>query len=125
MQHLARIEGQVMDEVQIKRALLSVYDKTGIVELARALQVGGAELLSTGGTAKLLSESGIQVKDVSEYTDFPEILDGRVKTLHPSVHGGLLAVRGNQKHEEECREHHIENIDLVVMNLYPFEEAGL
>lgn len=110
--------------MQIKRALLSVYDKTDIVELARALEVGSTELLSTGGTAKLLKEAGIRVKDVSDYTEFPEILDGRVKTLHPSVHGGLLAVRGNQKHEEECHEHHIENIDLVVMNLYPFEEAG-
>jgi phosphoribosylaminoimidazolecarboxamide formyltransferase/IMP cyclohydrolase len=102
-----------------------VYDKTDIVELARALEVGGTELLSTGGTAELLKEAGIRVKDMSDYTEFPEILDGRVKTLHPSVHGGLLAVRGNQKHEEECHEHHIENIDLVVMNLYPFEGTGM
>ncbi len=105
----------------IKRALISVSDKTGVVELAKELHGFGVEILSTGGTAKLLREAGVAVKDVSDYTGFPEMLDGRVKTLHPKVHGGLLGVRDNPAHVAKMREHGIENIDMVVVNLYPFE----
>ncbi len=105
----------------IKRALISVSDKTGVVELAKELHGFGVEVLSTGGTAKLLREAGVAVKDVSDYTGFPEMLDGRVKTLHPKVHGGLLGVRDNPAHVAKMREHGIENIDMVVVNLYPFE----
>ena len=102
----------------IRRALLSVSDKQGIVELARALRERGVELLSTGGTAKLLAEHGVQVKEVAEHTGFPEIMDGRVKTLHPRIHGGLLGRRGVD--DEVMRSHGIEPIDLLVVNLYPF-----
>ncbi len=105
----------------IKRALISVSDKTGVVELAKELHGFGVEILSTGGTAKLLREAGVAVKDVSDYTGFPEMLDGRVKTLHPKVHGGLLGVRDNPAHVAKMREYGIENIDMVVVNLYPFE----
>ena len=105
----------------IKRALLSVSDKDGVVEFAAALAEQGVELLSTGGTAKALRAAGLTVKDVSEFTGFPEMLDGRVKTLHPKVHGGLLYLRGNGEHEAMAREHGIEPIDLVCVNLYPFE----
>jgi phosphoribosylaminoimidazolecarboxamide formyltransferase/IMP cyclohydrolase len=107
----------------IRRALLSVSDKTGLVEFARALGRFGVELLSTGGTAKALREAGIEVRDVSEVTGFPEMLDGRVKTLHPRVHGGLLAVRDNREHMSALGEHGIEPIDLVVINLYPFQQT--
>lgn len=106
---------------EIKRALVSVSDKTGIVELARELISFGVELLSTGGTAKMLRESGLEVKDVSDFTGFPEMLDGRVKTLHPKVHGGLLGMRDNPEHVAKMQEHGIEPIDMVVVNLYPFE----
>ena len=105
----------------IKRALISLSDKTGIVEFARELASFGVEILSTGGTAALLRGEGIAVKDVSEFTGFPEMLDGRVKTLHPKVHGGLLGMRDNPEHVAKMREHAIEAIDLVVVNLYPFE----
>ncbi len=105
----------------IERALLSVSDKTGIVDFARALAARGVELISTGGTAKLLSEAGLEVKDVASHTGFPEMMDGRIKTLHPSVHGGLLAVRGNEAHHAAQQAHGIANIDLLVVNLYPFE----
>jgi phosphoribosylaminoimidazolecarboxamide formyltransferase/IMP cyclohydrolase len=105
----------------IKRALISVSDKTGIVEFARDLAGFGVEILSTGGTASLLRQEGLAVKDVSEYTDFPEMLDGRVKTLHPKVHGGLLGMRENPAHVAKMKEHGIEPIDMVVVNLYPFE----
>jgi phosphoribosylaminoimidazolecarboxamide formyltransferase/IMP cyclohydrolase len=109
------------------RALISVSDKKGVVEFARSIasakMVGGVEILSTGGTAKALCEAGIKVTDVSEVTGFPEILDGRVKTLHPKIHGGLLAVRGNPEHMRILREQGIEPIDLVVVNLYPFEKT--
>src|SRR5947207_6999358 len=105
---------------RMQRALLSVSDKTGLVELAKVLAEAGLELLSTGGTAKALREAGLQVKDISAHTDFPEMLDGRVKTLHPKVHGGLLYIRGNPGHESAIHEHGIEPIDLVVVNLYPF-----
>jgi len=105
----------------IKRALVSVSDKTGVVDFARELSSYGVEILSTGGTAKLLREEGLNVKDVSDYTGFPEMLDGRVKTLHPKVHGGLLGLRDNEEHVAKMAEHGIEPIDMVVVNLYPFE----
>jgi phosphoribosylaminoimidazolecarboxamide formyltransferase/IMP cyclohydrolase len=106
---------------KITRALISVSDKTGIIEFSKQLAGYGVEILSTGGTAKLLREAGLTVKDVSEFTGFPEMLDGRVKTLHPKVHGGLLGMRGNPAHVAKMKEHGIENIDMVVVNLYPFE----
>jgi phosphoribosylaminoimidazolecarboxamide formyltransferase/IMP cyclohydrolase len=106
---------------KITRALISVSDKTGIIEFSKQLAGYGVEILSTGGTAKLLREAGLAVKDVSEFTGFPEMLDGRVKTLHPKVHGGLLGMRSNPAHVAKMKEHGIENIDMVVVNLYPFE----
>jgi phosphoribosylaminoimidazolecarboxamide formyltransferase / IMP cyclohydrolase len=106
---------------KIKRVLISVYNKRGVIEFSKVLAGYGVEILSTGGTAKLLRESGLTVKDVSEYTGFPEMLDGRVKTLHPTVHGGLLGMRSNPEHVAKMKEHGIENIDMVVVNLYPFE----
>ena len=106
---------------QITRALISVSDKSGIIEFTKELIGYGVEVLSTGGTAKLLRDAGIAVKDVSEFTGFPEMLDGRVKTLHPKVHGGLLGVRSNPEHVATMKAHGIENIDMVVVNLYPFE----
>ena len=105
----------------IRRALLSVSDKTGVIELGRSLHNLGVELLSTGGTAKAIRDAGLPVKDVSEITDFPEMMDGRVKTLHPMVHGGLLALRDNADHVEAMETHGIGAIDLLVVNLYPFE----
>jgi phosphoribosylaminoimidazolecarboxamide formyltransferase/IMP cyclohydrolase len=108
---------------KIRRALLSVSDKTGLVPFAQILATAGVELISTGGTAKALREAGLAVKDISEHTGFPEMLDGRVKTLHPKVHGGLLYIRGNEAHEAAARAHGIEPIDLVVVNLYPFEQT--
>jgi phosphoribosylaminoimidazolecarboxamide formyltransferase/IMP cyclohydrolase len=105
----------------IKRALISVSDKTGIVDLARNLSGFGVELLSTGGTAGMIRDAGIPVKDVSEYTGFPEMMDGRVKTLHPKVHGALLGLRDNAEHLAAMAQHGIEPIDMVVVNLYPFE----
>ncbi|HUQ49820.1 MAG TPA: bifunctional phosphoribosylaminoimidazolecarboxamide formyltransferase/IMP cyclohydrolase [Terriglobales bacterium] len=109
---------------KIRRAILSVTDKTGLVEFARQLSVAQVELVSTGGTAKLLRESGIAVKDISELTGFPEMLDGRVKTLHPKVHGGILHVRDNPTHASAVKEHGIEAIDMVVVNLYAFEKTA-
>jgi len=106
---------------RLQRALLSVSDKSGLVPFARQLTAAGVELISTGGTAKALREAGLTVKDIGEHTGFPELLDGRVKTLHPKVHGGLLYVRGKAEHEAAVREHGIAPIDLVVVNLYPFE----
>ena len=106
---------------RIQRALLSVSDKTGLVDFARVLAEAGVELLSTGGTAKAIRDAGLAVKDISEHTGFPEMLDGRVKTLHPKVHGGLLYLRGNAEHESTAKAHGITPIDLVVVNLYPFE----
>src|SRR5579871_2057600 len=110
-----------MTEVPIRRALLSVSDKTGLVTLGEALAGRGVELVSTGGTAKALRDAGLTVKDVSELTGFPEMMDGRVKTLHPKVHGGLLAVRDDPAHAASMAEHEIGAIDLVIVNLYPFE----
>ncbi|MDP9262969.1 MAG: bifunctional phosphoribosylaminoimidazolecarboxamide formyltransferase/IMP cyclohydrolase, partial [Acidobacteriota bacterium] len=109
---------------KIQRAILSVTDKTGLAEFARQLAGMGVELVSTGGTAKLLRDSGIAVKDVSELTGFPEMLDGRVKTLHPKVHGGILHVRQNQAHQAAVAEHGIAPIDMVVVNLYAFEKTA-
>jgi phosphoribosylaminoimidazolecarboxamide formyltransferase/IMP cyclohydrolase len=108
---------------KIKRAIISVSNKKGIEELAKSLNSMGIEILSTGGTAKTLRDANIPVKDVSEYTGFPEMLDGRVKTLHPRVHGGLLSRRDNPKDMEEIKKHGIDTIDMVVVNLYPFEET--
>jgi len=108
---------------KINRALISVSDKTGLIDFARKLVGFGVELVSTGGTARALREAGLQVRDVSELTGFPEMLDGRVKTLHPKVHGGLLAVRDNPEHAHQLTENGIEFIDLVVVNLYPFAET--
>ena len=109
---------------KIKRAILSVTDKTGIAEFARKLSHLNVELVSTGGTAKLLREAGVAVKDISELTGFPEMMDGRVKTLHPRVHGGILHVRGNPEHVAAAREHGIQPIDMVVVNLYAFEKTA-
>src|SRR5215213_5219034 len=108
---------------KIKRALISVSDKTGIVEFARELTNFGAEIISTGGTAKNLREAGLKVTEVSEITNFPEMMDGRVKTLHPKIHGAFLALRDNDEHVAAMQTHGIEPIDLVVVNLYPFEET--
>ncbi len=109
---------------KIQRAILSVTDKTGLVEFARQLSGMKVELVSTGGTAKLLREAGITVKDISELTGFPEMLDGRVKTLHPKVHGGILHIRGNPGHVAAAKEHGIQPIDMVVVNLYAFEKTA-
>jgi phosphoribosylaminoimidazolecarboxamide formyltransferase/IMP cyclohydrolase len=108
---------------KIRRALISVSDKKGIVEFAKGLHGMGIEILSTGGTAKTLREGGIPVKDVSEHTGSPEMLGGRVKTLHPRIHGGLLSRRNNPKDMEEIQKYNIEMIDMVVVNLYPFEQT--
>ena len=111
-------------EKKIRRALLSVTDKTGLVEFARTLASFGVELISTGGTARALRDAGLTVKDISDLTGFPEMLDGRVKTLHPKVHGGLLYIRGNAEHEAAVAKHEIQPIDMVVVNLYAFEKTA-
>ena len=108
---------------KVTRALISVSNKDGILDFARELEKLGVELLSTGGTAKLLRDGGVKVKDVSEFTGFPEMLDGRVKTLHPKIHGGLLGRRNDPDHVKQMKQHGIEPIDLVVVNLYPFEQT--
>ncbi len=110
-------------KTKVRRALISVYDKSGVADFARALTRMGVELVSTGGTRKLFEKEGIPVIDISELTGFPEIMDGRVKTLHPKVHGGLLAVRDNETHKSAMRIHQIPGIDLVAVNLYPFSET--
>src|SRR5262245_55109754 len=113
----------------VERALISVFDKTGVLELAKRLAALKIEILSTGGTAKLLRDSGVAVKDVSDFTGWPEMLGGRVKTLHPKVHGGLLYRRNLAEDQKQAKEHGIAPIDLVIVNLYPFEatatKAGL
>lgn len=109
--------------VKIKRALISVSDKNGVEAFARKLEEHGVEILSTGGTAKMLKDAGIAVKDVSEHTGFPEIMDGRVKTLHPTIHGGILAKRDDENHVQAMQDNGIEDIDLLVINLYPFVET--
>ncbi|MBU0673496.1 MAG: IMP cyclohydrolase [Proteobacteria bacterium] len=108
---------------KIERALISLTDKSGIEEFARALEDMGVEILSTGGTAKKMRESGIKVMDVSEFTGFPEMLDGRVKTLHPKVHGGILAQKSNPDHLAQMKAHGLQAIDLVAVNLYAFDKA--
>lgn len=108
---------------KIERAIISVTDKAGVVEFGKSLSKFGVQILSTGGTAKVLREGGLSVTDISEYTGFPEMLDGRVKTLHPKVHGGLLGLRDNPEHVRMMKEHNIENIDLLVVNLYQFEKT--
>src|SRR5687768_1228679 len=112
-----------MTDVKIARALLSVSDKTGLAELGQTLAHHGVELVSTGGTAKTLREAGLEVRDIADLTGFPEMMGGRVKTLHPKVHGGLLAVRDDPAHAAAMIEHDIGAIDLVVVNLYPFAET--
>src|SRR3954468_17693034 len=109
---------------KIQRAILSVTDKTGLAEFARKLSNLGVELISTGGTAKLLRDSGIKVQDISDLTGFPEMLDGRVKTLHPKVHGGILHRREDPTHVAAVKEHGIQPIDMVVVNLYAFEKTA-
>lgn len=108
---------------KIETAIISVTDKTGIVELAKSLTDFGVKILSTGGTAGTIRDGGVPVMDISEYTGFPEMLDGRVKTLHPKVHGGLLGIRDNEEHVRMMKEHDIRNIDMIVVNLYQFEKT--
>lgn len=108
---------------RIERALISLTDKSGIEGFARELAALGVEILSTGGTAKKIREAGIPVVDVSEFTGFPEMLDGRVKTLHPKVHGGILNQRASEEHRRQCAEHGLKNIDLIAVNLYAFEKT--
>ena len=107
----------------MKRAIISVSDKTGIIPFAAGLIEAGYEIISTGGTKKALDAAGLKTIGISEVTGFPEIMDGRVKTLHPKVHGGLLAIRDNEKHQQEMRENGIEPIDMIVVNLYPFKQT--
>src|SRR5258708_4105266 len=109
--------------VKIKRVLISVFNKDGLADFAKEIVSYGAEIVSTGGTAKALKDAGLKVEDVSNVTGFPEMLGGRVKTLHPAIHGGLLAIRGNKEHEEAIAKHKIKPIDMVVVNLYPFESV--
>src|ERR1700723_1074127 len=108
----------------IRRALLSVTDKTGLIDFARVLASFGVDLVSTGGTARALREAGLAVRDISDLTGFPEMLDGRVKTLHPKVHGGILHIRDNAEHMASVAQHKIEPIDMVVVNLYAFEKTS-
>lgn len=119
-QNIKKFEGRMLN---VKRAIVSVSDKAGIVGFAMTLHELGIEMLSTGGTAKILKEAGIPVKEVSDYTGFPEILDGRVKTLHPKVHGGLLAKRDNSEHMKAIDDYGIVTIDMVVVTLYPFQKT--
>src|SRR5689334_17311021 len=109
---------------KINRVVISVTDKTGIIDFARDLHDLGAEIVSTGGTARMIRESGVPVKDVSEVTGFPEMLDGRVKTLHPKISGGILAIRQREEHMQALRDHEIQPVDMVVVNLYRFEEVA-
>ena len=121
--HEQPVKTMSSDRIPVRRALLSVFYKDGIVELGQALAAQGAELLSTGGTRKVLMDAGLDVIEVADYTGFPEMMDGRVKTLHPKIHGGLLARRSDEGHLASMSEHDIGPIDLVVVNLYPFEET--
>jgi len=108
---------------KIERAIVSVTDKSGVVDFAKSLSRFGVQILSTGGTARVLREGNVAVTDISQYTGFPEMLDGRVKTLHPKVHGGLLGMRDNPEHVKMMKQHGILNIDMVVVNLYQFEKT--
>ena len=112
-----------MEMVKIRRALLSVSDKAGEGDFSRALAEMGVVIISTGGTSRALSEAGVEVVPVEQVTDFPEMMDGRVKTLHPKVHGGILAIKDNEKHLTDMKAHGIESIDMVCVNLYPFEKT--
>src|ERR1700739_2068619 len=112
------------EDVKVGRALLSVSDKTGLVEFARGLAGLGIEIVSTGGTARELTESGLHVRQISDLTGFPEIMDGRVKTLHPKLYGGLLALRDHPEHMRQAEENDVEFVDLVCVNLYPFERTA-
>ena len=116
-----RLSDVIINHRQVRRALLSVSDKTDLIPFAKFLSDRGVELLSTGGSAKAIAAAGIPVKEVSDHTGFPEIMDGRVKTLHPTIHGGILARRDLQHHLDAQRDHRIADIDMVVVNLYPFE----
>jgi phosphoribosylaminoimidazolecarboxamide formyltransferase/IMP cyclohydrolase len=108
---------------KIERAIISVTDKSGIIEFAKGLSRFGVQILSTGGTARTLRDGGVKVTDISDYTGFPEMLDGRVKTLHPKVHGGILGMRDKTEHISMMQKHDIKNIDLIVVNLYAFEKT--
>jgi phosphoribosylaminoimidazolecarboxamide formyltransferase / IMP cyclohydrolase len=123
LEHDVWSRGKEESLLKVRRALISVSDKRGIVELAKALRHFGVEIISTGGTHQTLKDAGVEVKSVSEVTGFPEILDGRVKTLHPAIHAGILAAADNPLHLKQLHEHHIDPIDLVVVNLYPFEQT--
>ena len=117
------IQGDTTDVRKVTRALISVSNKENIVELGKFLVESGVEILSTGGTAKKLRDNGVPVTSVKDYTGSKEILNGRVKTLHPKIHGGILAVRGNQEHEKDMENDGIKPIDMVVVNLYPFQQT--
>jgi phosphoribosylaminoimidazolecarboxamide formyltransferase/IMP cyclohydrolase len=120
---VSQVDSDALEEglVTISRALISVSDKTGLAELGRELADLGVDVLSTGGSAAALREAGVAVRDVAEHTGFPEMMDGRVKTLHPTVHGGILALRDDESHLAAMADHGIAPIDLVIVNLYPFE----
>src|ERR1700743_3093195 len=124
IEHNSAFSTPPIDLRPVRRALLSVTDKTGLVEFARILASWGVDLISTGGTAKSLREAGLAVRDISDLTGFPEMLDGRVKTLHPRGHGGLLFVRGNAQHEAAAAAHGIQPIDMVIVNLYAFQKTA-
>src|SRR6266853_5981827 len=124
IEHSIDASAPSVDLRSIRRALLSVTDKTGLVDFARVLASLGVDLVSTGGTSRALREAGLPVRDISDLTGFPEMLDGRVKTLHPKVHGGILRVRNNPQHLAAAREHGIQPIDMVVVNLYAFEKTA-
>ena len=111
-----------MNSDPISRALISVSDKSGLIEFAKFLQSLNIDLISTGGTAQYLRSEGLEIKEVSQLTNFPEMLDGRVKTLHPLIHGGLLGIRENKIHQEEMAKNGVIQIDMLIVNLYPFEE---
>ncbi|MEO8967769.1 MAG: bifunctional phosphoribosylaminoimidazolecarboxamide formyltransferase/IMP cyclohydrolase, partial [Solirubrobacteraceae bacterium] len=121
---MSTVEPAAAADVQVTRALLSVSDKTGVVDFARGLVELGIEIVSTGGTARELSEAGLPVRSITDFTGFPEIMDGRVKTLHPKLYAGLLAVRGNPEHTRAAADHDVEPVDLVCVNLYPFERTA-
>src|SRR3954454_18266192 len=118
------VEISAAGEVRVQRALITVSDKRGVAEFARGLAEMGVEIISTGGTARFLAENGIETRAIDDYTGFPEILDGRVKTLNPRIYAGLLALRDNPEHVATLNEHGIEPIDLVCVNLYPFEQTA-
>ncbi len=121
---LSSVSGSSVDLVKIRRALISVFDKSNLLPLANSLVNAGVEIISTGGTSTFLSANSIPHIPLSSITEFPEILSGRVKSLHPKIHGGILAVRGNFEHEEELKKFQISPIDLIIVNLYPFELAS-